>query len=109
MTQENSGDLKSYAPGDSLARIAWKQFAARDALYIRAYDSSSGEVDQWVDWLAYAASNIEQRLGMMCSDILRQGRERKRFGLRLPNLEVAQGSGSEHERQCLRALAVFGR
>lgn len=109
VTQENSGDLKNYAPGDPLARIAWKQFAARDELYIRAYDASTGEVDQWVDWLAYAASNIEQRLGMMCSDILRLGRERKRFGLRLPNLEIVQGSGLVHEKHCLRALAVFGR
>lgn len=109
VTQESSGDLKRYAPGDALTRVAWKQFAARDELYIRAYDASSGEVDQWVDWLAYAASNIEQRLGMMCSDVLRLGRERKRFGLRLPNLEIAQGSGPEHERQCLRVLAMFGR
>lgn len=106
---ENSGDLKSYVPGDSLARVAWKQFAAKDQLYIRAYDGTSGEVDQWVDWQAYAASNIEQRLGMMCSDILRLGRERKRFGVRLPGQEIAQGSGPEHERECLRALAVFGR
>lgn len=106
---ESSGDLKSYVAGDTLARVAWKQFAARDELYIRAYDATAGEVHQWVDWQAYAASNIEQRLGMMCSDILRLGRERKRFGVRLPGQEIAQGSGPEHERECLRALAVFGR
>ncbi len=106
---ESSGDLKNYAPGDSLARVAWKQFAARDELYIRAYDATSGQADQWVDWTSYQASNTEQRLSMMCSDVLRLGRDRKLFGLRLPGQELAQGEGPEHERTCLRALAVFGR
>lgn len=109
VTLENSGDLKSYASGDSLSRIAWKHYAARDELYIRAYDASAGEVDQWVDWLAYKAANIDQRLGMMCWDILRLKRQQKRFGLRLPGLEIAQDSGSSQEQKCLRALAVFER
>lgn len=107
VTVENSGDLKAYSPGDSISRIAWKPFAARSELYIRAYDSSSGELDHWVDWSSYAATDTEQRLAMMCSDILRMRRDRKHFGLRLPGLEIAPGSGPAQETQCLRALAVF--
>jgi uncharacterized protein (DUF58 family) len=105
--RENSGDLKSYAPGDSLSRIAWKQFASKDELYIRAYDTSAQISDQWVRWEEYDAAGTEQRLGMMAFDVRRLGGQHRPFGLQMPGLVIQPGRGPGHVRQCMRALAGY--
>ncbi len=107
--RENSGDLKLYAPGDSLSRVAWKQFASKDELYIRAYDTSAQIDDQWVRWADYHVAEGEQRLAMMVYDVLRLHGQKRRYGMSLPGIEVAPSLGQRHTTDCLRQLACFGR
>lgn len=99
--------LRTYQPADPPRHVHWKA-AARGAEWLtkRFGDSAGGVV--WLDWSATQGGGFEHRLGVLCRWALDAEREGLRYGLRLPDHEIAPDSGPRHLHRCLRSLALWG-
>lgn len=100
--------LKAYRPGDSLVRIAWKQFAAGRGLLVSEYEASQQSGDWQLDYEQLTDQDPEVRLSKLCYAVLTLTQQGQAFSLTLPQTRIAQGSGAQHEAAALKALASFG-
>jgi uncharacterized protein (DUF58 family) len=103
--------VRAYRRGDPLKVVVWKKLAkadepiSRDAQHVQ-------KLELWLD-LAHTGSfpgtpaTLEHRLSRLCAWVLLAQDRDIRYGLRLPGLEIAPGSGEAHKRACLQALALF--
>jgi len=98
--------LRTYQAGDQLKRIHWRQFAKTGELSTREFVDYQ-QTDVWLDWRAYSGLSQEVWLSAMCAEILTFQKKQLSFGLRLPNVEIEFGSGEQHTKKCLEALAHF--
>ncbi len=104
---EDFAGLRTYRPGDPLRRIDWKALAAERGLHTRTFASGGGE-PLWLDWAAWPELGVEARLSLLSRAVVDAHLSGRRYGLRLPAVEIAPGSGETHRRTCLTALAVYG-
>jgi uncharacterized protein (DUF58 family) len=104
-TEEFYG-LRSYQKGDLLSRIHWKSFAREKGL----------QTKQFVDYLHdpeafnyddFPGVDKETRLSYLSHLLVQAEQEGKRFGLILPGVSVAIGTGEEHLHRCLTQLATY--
>ncbi len=99
--------LRSYHPGDSPRRIAWKA-VARTGVYTTKLFSGAAGTDLWLDLQDTPGSlDIEQRLSRLTRWIIDSTHNGLRYGLRLPDREIDLGAGDAHQARCLEALALF--
>ncbi len=100
--------LRLYRPGDALKHLAWKSFVRDGELMVKEY---GGQADRrlWLDWEALAGLPTEDRLSRLCGWVLACAATRDAYGLRLPGVDIAPGSGETHRGALLRALALYGR
>jgi uncharacterized protein (DUF58 family) len=98
--------LRSYQAGDQLKHIHWRQFAKTGELSTREFVDYQ-QTDLWIDWRNYRGFSQEIWLSALCADILAVQQKQLTFGVRLPNVEIGIGSGEQHIKQCLEALAHF--
>lgn len=109
----NSGEydgVRQYRRGDPLKLVLWKKAAKSDTLVSR----DAQQAQQFALWLDYSAASVahsaqarEQRLARLCAWVLRADQLGLHYGLRLPGVEIAPGSGDAQRRACLQALALF--
>ena len=104
--------LNNYQPGDSLKRIAWKQYAREQGLYAKHYADYQDE-RIWLDWDSLPGLDRESRLSVLCGMLLRVSSTNQHYGLRLPSVasaesvEIAPDSGEQHKNRILKELALF--
>lgn len=100
--------LRSYAPGDTPQRIAWKAFAREQGLQVKQFHALQGS-ELWLDWLLAPTSEPEQKLAILTRWILDAEAQGAVYGLRLPGgAELPPQRGAAHRDECLRAVALFG-
>ncbi len=99
--------LRDYRVGDPPKHIAWKTWAATDKLMSKAFASCDHQ-ELWLDWDALSGMQDEMRLSVLCGLLLAWQPERMRYGLRLPSKSISPDVGEDHDRRCLRELAVYG-
>ncbi len=99
--------LKPYVPGDHPRHIAWKNYARTGELYAKQFIARD-EHERWLDWYAFGGFGVEERLSRLCYWVVRYGDEGRSFGLKLPALEIAPGSGELQVKRCLEQLARYG-
>lgn len=97
--------LRTAVPGESPARIAWKAVARSG--HLLAKDFRSGSASIWLDWNALNTTDAEARLSLLTRLILDADMAGRRYGLRLPGIELPPANGRDHYHRCLRTLAVF--
>lgn len=104
---EDFSGLRTYHSGDSLRHVAWKAVAREQGMLTKQF---SGEAQQevWLDWDALTGLGAEARLSRLTRWVLDADAAAQRYGLRLPGRVLAPETGTEHRRQCLEALALFG-
>lgn len=100
--------LESYQPGQSLRRIAWKQYARGQGLMLKQFAQSEGQA-QALDWDFFAGMDTESRLSRLCYWVLYLDRRGLPFSLTLPGQSLAMGQGDAHRERCLQQLALFGQ
>ncbi len=61
----------------------------------------------WLDWDMFYGFGVEERLSRLCYCVLKLGKKASPFGLKMPGVEIAPGTGAEHRHTLLRALALF--
>lgn len=109
--QEDFTGLRVRQLNDSPRHIAWKA-VARDIenrpLLIKQFAGGAAQ-ELWLDLsLAPPNSGPEMKLSILTGWVIAAERTQTRYGLRLPNLELAPDLGNNHRNACLEALALYG-
>ena len=97
---------RPYRPGDPLRRLDWKALARERGLVVKEFSGEQGR-DLWIDWNRVPPGDDESRLGFLTRQVIEVAREDRRFGLRLPGVELGMGRGEAHCQACLKALALW--
>jgi len=105
--QDDFAGLRPYQHGDSLRHVAWKAAARAEPLMTKQFTGlAAGEL--WLDWDAMPTDlHVEARLSRLTRWTLEAARAGHSYGLRLPSIVIAAGSGPAHQLRCLTALALF--
>ena len=99
--------LRAYQSGDSPRHIAWKAVARGEALLTKVF-AGRAAMEMWFDWNELPAElGTEARLSRMVRWVLLAHAGGLRYGLRLPGADLPLGSSDEHQRACLRELALY--
>ncbi|MGK0445275.1 MAG: hypothetical protein ACJA1U_002215 [Bermanella sp.] len=98
--------LKVYQKGDSLKRVAWKQYAKTQQLMTKQYLDFQGD-ERCLDWYTLSGFEVEYRLQVLCGWVLKAQEQQSEYSLKLPGQTIPLGSGEQHFHQCLNALALF--
>ncbi len=105
--EDDFAGLRTYHPGDSPRRIAWKAAARSDAFLTKQF-SGSAAAQLWLDFDDIPdALGLEAKLSRMARWVIESEASGLRFGLRLPLLELEPAAGSAHRDRCLQALALY--
>lgn len=99
--------LRSYQPGDSKRRLAWKAYSRGHGLQVKDFAALSGR-EPWLDFDSLNG-DLEARLSLLCHWVLQLSASQQAFGMRLPGQVIEVEQGDAHRERCLRALALFGR
>jgi uncharacterized protein (DUF58 family) len=99
--------LGDYERGASLKQVAWKQFAKGRGLQLKQYADYVSE-HHWLDWDHFSALGVEERLSTLCYWALVLDKRGDDYGLRVPGVLIAPGSGNMHCQKILTALALYG-
>lgn len=107
---EDFDGLAAYQPGEPLSRLAWKSLARQHDAHaeplVKTFVAPQ-HGDLWLDWQALPGLDAESRLSHLTRWVLEADQRGLRYGLRLPGLSLAPGSGATHRLRCLNSLAVF--
>ncbi|MEH6466955.1 MAG: DUF58 domain-containing protein [Porticoccus sp.] len=98
--------LNDYQLGDSLKKIAWKQYAKEQGMYTKHYADYQDE-RIWLDWNDFPEQDREARLSRLCGGLLQVAATDKAYGLRLPGIEILPDNNEAHRLKILRELALF--
>jgi uncharacterized protein (DUF58 family) len=105
-----SGDefagFRTYKPGDSPRRIAWKHYARDLGLWSKDYGETVTS-QTWLQWNDFFRGDVELGLSHLCFWVEKFTEQQRTFGLKLPGVELPPDSGMEHRQTTLRALATF--
>lgn len=105
--EEDFAGLRSFRHGDAPRRIAWKAYARGGALVTKEYVGSA-RAPVIFDWSAVPGHDLERRVARLARWIVDAEERGDRYGLRLPGVDVAPGTGLPHRNRCLARLATFG-
>lgn len=100
--------LRDYTPGDSLSRVQWKNWLRLRRLQTKEFEAE-GAAPVIFSWEGVPGPGMEERLGQLTwlvRTALRRGRS---VGLVLPGRGYSPGTGPQHRRELLAALAIHGR
>ncbi len=103
---EEFAGLRSFHPGDSPRRIAWKAYAREQGLMIKQYAGTSISTCMF-DWDSLAGLDTELRLSRLCRWVLDSHQQGIAYGLKLPGFTAAPALSEAHRSRCLQALALF--
>lgn len=103
---EDFAGLRSFHPGDSPRRIAWKAYAREQGLHVKVY-AGTAVTSHMFDWDSLQNLGTEARLSQLCRWIEDAYAGGRAFGLKLPGIEVPPNIGPAHRQRCLTALALF--
>ena len=103
---EEFAGLRSFHPGDSPRRIAWKAYAREQGLMVKQYAGTSISTCMF-DWDALAGLDTELRLSRLCRWVLDSQQQGIAYGLKLPGFTAAPALSEAHRSRCLQALALF--
>ena len=98
--------VRDYREGDSLKRIAWKNYARDDQLVTKTFDDRQDQ-ELWLDFHCIASADLERRLSGLCYWALEYHRAGHHFGLRMPGVRLPPASGEAHLAAILTALATY--
>ena len=99
--------LKKYQDGESWRRISWKAMARNNELFTKQFSGGQPQ-SLWIKWDDVTVSDTETRLSILSRKIIDAHENHHIYGLQLPQVELAPGSGNRHYHQCMKLLATYG-
>lgn len=103
---EEFAGLRSFHPGDSPRRIAWKAYAREQGLHVKVY-AGTAVTSYMFDWDSLPGLEKEARLSQLCRWVEDAHVGGRAFGLKLPGVDIPPNVGVAHRQRCLTALALF--
>lgn len=103
---EDFAGLRTFHPGDSPRRIAWKAYARERGLHVKVY-AGTAVTSHLFDWDSLQGLAVEARLSQLCRWIEDAYSAGRAFGLRLPGVDIPPNIGPAQRQRCLTALALF--
>ncbi len=103
---EEWAGLREFRSGDSPRQVAWGAYARGRGLLVKTYQSPAAH-HRLFD-LASVHGHVEERLEQLSAWVMAAHARGERYGLRLASQEIPPGSGTEHRKRCLDALALYG-
>jgi uncharacterized protein (DUF58 family) len=107
-------DLKTYRPGESLARVSWKHQAKNPNAdwLVKHYQQPSLE-QRWLTFASIHKSSLEHQLSVLTFATVELSNQNSEFGLALiyppfAPIIIQPSSGIDHKNACLQGLARFG-
>ena len=98
--------LNDYQTGDSLKRVAWKQYAKRKKLLTKQTETSAGVAPDIISWRDYPEGTHRGNLAsFLCARVLYAEDTHSPYVLELPNETIARQNGQR--RKALTALSVL--
>jgi uncharacterized protein (DUF58 family) len=105
--EEDFAGLRTYHPGDSPSRIAWKAFARSDVFLTKQFSGSAAS-ELWLNLADIPeALGLEARLSRLTRWVIEAETAGLRFGLRLFGIEFGPEFGASHRDRCLQAIALY--
>jgi uncharacterized protein (DUF58 family) len=98
--------FRDYRSGDSLRHLDWKALARERGLVIKKFGGDRAD-EVWLDWDRLPAVDLEERVSLLCRQVLDAAECGLSYGLRLPSRQVPIGHGELHKHRCLETLAIF--
>lgn len=98
--------LREFRAGDSPRRVDWKAAARAQSLKTKQFGGSETS-EIWLDFDALAPLDTEARLSRLAALIVAAESAGQRYGLRLPDEQIAPAQGGAHYHRTLTALALF--
>jgi len=106
--EEDFAGLKRFVSGDSPRNVAWKAYARSGQLLSKRF-AGADISSQWFDFDSVDAATTEDRLSILTRWIVDADHTLADYGLRLAGTEFGPGHGEAHRRNCLEALALYGK
>ena len=103
---EDFQGLRPYQSGEPVEHIYWKAFSRGQGLQIKQFADPSG-TSVFFDWYGIGGLDVEQKLSILCDNVLKAHRFNLTYGLKLPGTMISPGKGGPHRQVCLSALALF--
>ena len=103
--QDDFAGLATYTPGDELNKIYWKIYSRGQGLYVKIYDTKSGEA-LLLDWDSLEGET-EWKLSRLCFMVVKADELDIEYALRIPGVSVGANKGATHLHNCLKSLALF--
>lgn len=104
--REDFAGLRKYERGDPPRLIHWKAYPRSGQLMVKQF-ADPRESELWLDAGITGLRESEAQLSQLTRWVLEADRLAMVYGLRLPGLEIAPGSGGAHRDLCLRELALY--
>jgi uncharacterized protein (DUF58 family) len=105
--EEDFAGLRTYHPGDSPRRIAWKAFARSDIFLTKQFSGNAAS-ELWLNLADIPeALGLEARLSRLTRWVIEAETAGQRFGLRLFGIEFEPEFGVSHRDRCLQAIALY--
>ncbi|MDJ0834707.1 MAG: DUF58 domain-containing protein [Gammaproteobacteria bacterium] len=98
--------LREHRPGESLRHISWKAYAQGRGMLTKTFQGHASPA-LWIDWSEVSADSLEGKLSQMTALVLQAHQEGRKYGLRLPGIEIAQDDSKAHKAECLQQLAIY--
>lgn len=99
--------LKPFQQGESLKSVAWKQVAQGRGTFTKQFEEEQGG-DVHLSLAAINGGTIEEKLSMLAYQVINYEQQGLHYALDLGESMVKLNSGAAHQKQCLRALALYG-
>lgn len=110
--QKGEGDhfhgLRKYQQGDPLKRVAWRASARHQKLYSKEMETPSEEACE-LNWYLMGEGDVEQKLSVLTSWILRAEHHQIPYSLEMPTEALPADLGEGHRDACLKILALYGK
>ena len=103
---DDFNDIGRYRPGDRVRHILWRTYARSGELTVKRY-ASYLDPRFFLDWDA-VRGDVEERISRLTGMAIRAARSDREYGVRLPGVDIAPGTGEAHLSHILRVLALYG-
>ncbi len=98
--------LRKYQSGDSKQRVAWRASARHGELYSLELETPREEACE-LDWDLLRGCDTETRLCILTTWVIAADHKQLSYSLKLPEQQVASGSGLDQRAKCLELLALY--
>lgn len=99
--------LRPFRDGDSPRQVDWKAYAREAPLLVKEYSPAGSDLCLF-DFAQLPIPDVEARLSQLARWVVDAEAGGERYGLTLPDVQIAPNRGPEHRHRCLAALALHG-